>query len=303
MWNANIRPHDIFKLIEAHSFWADVWVAWSKMTREEPTHEKYIPTQQLWLNSAIKIKNKPIYWKKWIDLNVMYIQDLCEHGSLMTYNQIRQKYGDSVNYLEYRSIIAANPKDWKNSLDQKENQQKTRLERYMEHKSIVKMVYHELNASPLLLKPILMKWGKQNLNFTVSCERLTWEINKIKKITNYVKLRSFQYRLLCCAIITNTHLFKFKIKSTNLCTFCDIEEESYEHLFFSCQCVRRFWNQILEWLSIDSSQFTFETVLYNDVKPNPNFVENSIVLQAKHYIYKQRCAEESLNFVYYKNCV
>ena len=42
----------------------------------------------------------------------------------------------------------------------------------------------------------------------------------IKIITNYVKLRSFQYRMLCNAIVTNKLLYKWKIIESENCTFC-----------------------------------------------------------------------------------
>ena len=52
------------------------------------------------------------------------------------------------------------------------------------------------------------------------------------------KLRSFQYRLMFRAIITNKQLFIWKISETQTCSFGCKEIESYEHLFVNCVIVK-----------------------------------------------------------------
>jgi len=51
------------------------------------------------------------------------------------------------------------------------------------------------------------------------------------------KLRSFQTKLNCRAIVTNRQLHDFEIKSTDKCDFCGETTETLVHLFCSCKCV------------------------------------------------------------------
>lgn len=48
-------------------------------------------------------------------------------------------------------------------------------------------------------------------------------------ITNVPKYRSFQYRLMSQAIITNVHLYRWKKRGMNVCSFCGLEKETYVH--------------------------------------------------------------------------
>ena len=56
-------------------------------------------------------------------------------------------------------------------------------------------------------------------------------------------LRDFQFRLLHGIVYVNYHLHMFKIISDNLCSFCQKEEETYEHIFYTCEFARKVWEQ------------------------------------------------------------
>ena len=60
------------------------------------------------------------------------------------------------------------------------------------------------------------------------------------------KLREFQYKILNCIVFTNEKLFRFGITQSPLCTFCQKEDESIEHLLFSCKESCEFWKNWYE---------------------------------------------------------
>ena len=62
------------------------------------------------------------------------------------------------------------------------------------------------------------------------------------------KLREFQYKVLHCIIFTNEKLYRFGIMQSPLCTFCQREDKSIEHLLFSCKESSEFWKHVLSWL-------------------------------------------------------
>ena len=49
----------------------------------------------------------------------------------------------------------------------------------------------------------------------------------IKIISLSTKLRSFLYRLLHFALMTNDKLYEWKVVDSKLCTFCSVEPETY----------------------------------------------------------------------------
>ena len=92
-----------------------------------------------------------------------------------------------------------------------------------------------------------LKW-KQDLNFGGDLREYGIEHINIYRVTNVPKYRSFQYRLLQRAIITNQHLYKWGKKTQNTCTFCDGTEESLVHLFFECPYTYALWIDFKEYI-------------------------------------------------------
>ena len=61
------------------------------------------------------------------------------------------------------------------------------------------------------------------------------------KVSLETKIREFQYKVLNNIVFTNEKLFKIKMTDSPQCTFCKNEIESLEHLFYSCEITRSFW--------------------------------------------------------------
>ena len=87
-----------------------------------------------------------------------------------------------------------------------------------------------------------------------------------RKVTNITKYRSFQYRLLHKAIVTNVHLYKWKLRSSPECEFCELFNKTLEHLFFQCEKVQNLWKEVEKFakeLCPDSvCDFTLEKTIF-----------------------------------------
>ena len=118
-----------------------------------------------------------------------------------------------------------------------------------------------------------------------------WACN-INQITISSKLRSFQYRFLMLGLITNRQLHLYKLRSTDLCTFCDCYPESLTHLFWECQLVKPLWEYVSELIG---KTITTAQMFFVNVNDNPKRVENAIVLITKQFIYKHRCMQNKLS--------
>ena len=70
----------------------------------------------------------------------------------------------------------------------------------------------------------------------------------------YTKQRIFQnievsqYRLLQRALVTNVHLFKWKIRENDLCTFCSLAKETISHVIFQCEVVQNLWTKVFDFI-------------------------------------------------------
>ena len=107
------------------------------------------------------------------------------------------------------------------------------------------------------------------------------------------KLREFQYKVLNCIVFTNEKLFRFGITQSPLCTFCQKEDESIEHLLFSCKESCEFWKHVLSWLrdnDINVGKLKEADLIFGkfDTQDDSTLI-NHILLLGKYYIYSRKC--------------
>ena len=91
-------------------------------------------------------------------------------------------------------------------------------------------------------------------------------------------------------IATNIVLNKTGVTANTQCGFCNDEKDSFEHMFWKCACIRRFWTSletILKEKCETALKFTQNLVLFGteiDIKSDTVF--DLVILQAKQFIYK-----------------
>ena len=59
-------------------------------------------------------------------------------------------------------------------------------------------------------------------------------------------LRAFQYQVILRTLPTNKFLLKCNLKNTDSCSFCELHEETIEHLFWFCPLIKNFWYWLLD---------------------------------------------------------
>jgi len=83
------------------------------------------------------------------------------------------------------------------------------------------------NKMKIKYPQLVVDWKKiYSLPFTVTVE---------------TKIRECQYKILNDIVYTNDKLFRFKMIESPLCSFCQKEDESLEHLLFHCKITKDFW--------------------------------------------------------------
>ena len=75
-------------------------------------------------------------------------------------------------------------------------------------------------------------------------------IYRIPRIATFeTKIRIFQYKLLNDVLYLNKKLFHFGIISQSKCSFCELYDETPQHIFYECTYAQNLWNQLRSYLS------------------------------------------------------
>ena len=172
-----------------------------------------------------------------------------------------------------------------------------KFQKYMAADKNVKFVYHEINKDRQdhYIAKNDNKWA-QELNGEDILETIE-AVRRIKHTTEVVKLRSFQYRIVHHAIVTNRQLWHWKIVDSQKCTLCQQDIEHIKHLFYECPEAQKLWDtakEVCKQMSDVSTEmdFSYGAIINNALVPDANNVVNTVCLIVKQYIYRQRCKKE-----------
>ena len=279
-------------------FWNDVLKAWSHYVSK---FELKVENQIIWCNCYISVQNKPIMWKKCFESGLIYVHQLCENNSVSNYDSLRNRY--SITIMQYNSLITAIPKHWLEHLT--EQNLVFPLQPHIYHlakyeANLCGKVYKKLQQDVTFNQNKALKWSME-VGCMIDSKDLNKKVKNMYLITNVPKLRSFQYRVLARAIVTNVQLEKWKILQSRTCSFCDIADETLIHLMYECNYVQEFWKTLSDYVSnrfkCKNITLSYEAIIFNEFVENPKHVINAIGLVAKQYIYRQRCIKKDLNMV------
>ena len=286
IWEANMKVQDVERHIEIDSFWRDVMIVWSRYYSREPSSLEEVRDQILWYNSYIKIDKEIVFHQLLSEVGIYRIADILHpNNEFRTLNEIEEQTHSKVPFTFYWGLIAAIPKAWKDILKgnglEDPNVEGLAISQIVESKKSVALLYREINANQKVIEEYVNRWHK--VGVSLDNDDLLRAFLRINKLSNVVKLRSFQYRMLVGAITMNTHLYYYGIKDSKSCSFCDGEEETLNHLFY--QCNKR--KSLIEWLEQTSSDHvTFKNVLLSQLGNNRL---NTFSLFMKYHIYSYRC--------------
>ena len=287
IWDVQINSVHISQMFPKDTFWYYVLKDWCKLNTVEPMNASEVKNQVLWYNSKICIDGKPIVFWELHNAGVNYVGNLWRNGSFKPIDEIEREYGVKMIMTQYFGLISAIPRDWVNQLKGNINDDNHVSKKLVEKLTgrTVNIAYRMICSQTQPLKNIVEKWRKEHLN--INYDLFLGSVRKISSFTICVKLRSFQYKFLMRAILTNVRLIYFKIKDTDKCDFCKDERETVKHLFYECRRVQELWNEVKHITGIDG--ITYEKIVMNNFHKNPKKVENTIGLVTKFYIYGTKC--------------
>ena len=116
---------------------------------------------------------------------------------------------------------------------------------------------------------------------------------QLHNLTQVVKLKDFQYRLLCGKIFTNDILVKWKKVASNICNICGKDKQTIVHLIVYCEYSCKIWQSLQEWFP--EVEFTKINIMCNTVHSNNKHILNLITLITKQFIFRCKCMNTTPN--------
>ena len=107
IFDCNLKSEDVYTLNIQNRFWEDMLKAWCDYNYNDGI-EIDCP---IWLNSQIRIENKPFFWKKAYDRGLFRVSQLYERNMLISAKSAWENF--SLTVMEYNALITAIPQKTK----------------------------------------------------------------------------------------------------------------------------------------------------------------------------------------------
>ncbi|XP_063408202.1 uncharacterized protein LOC134691566 [Mytilus trossulus] len=202
---------------EFNPFWQNVISSYASLCEPLTTAPSDILSQPLFLNENIMIDGKTAFYKRWIQNNVFFINDLIqENGEFYNYDGFIRNYNIKTTFLEFYGLILALPKEWKNIIHSqvfiKLNIVSHKIVTAIKtvdkvSKHLYKFFLEKIKETPSRIQE---KW-KIKLGIDIVAEEWNYFFSLPLLITEDPTLRAFQYRLLHRILGTNILLMKYEI--------------------------------------------------------------------------------------------
>ena len=168
----------------------------------------------------------------------------------------------------------------------------------LKSKHVNKLLYAIQLNSMKSSRKFRKKWEDQFQNIQW---KKVYTTNLRSKISS--KLRNFQYKFLTRTIPINKWLYKCKLVSSSMCDFCNMYTESLNHLFWECHVVQEFWRDLKIFRATKSFNinFNYENISFGILdNVHSCYTKNFIVLNAKYFIFINKCNKSTPVFSNYK---
>ena len=270
-------------------FWVDVLKHLKKLWYHcKPETFNDFASECIFYNKHITRDGKVVNIRNWSDKGIYRVGQLLNEGVFLSLDQFKQRYNICVDFLTYEGIIKA-IKCFQNKLGLEAEKD------FILGDSIVwkivstglpKNIYTCLIKKDLVLNCIA-KWSLSCAS-AISKKHIFLKITKITRDTN---LKWFQYRLIHRLLPTQRFLYLRKITNSPICTFCNKEEQTIEHLFWDCNITNNYWSQIEVWMKSSfpncvNLNFSKQSILlgYADNSKTDKVID-LLILLAKFHIY------------------
>ena len=264
------------------------------------THEQIARTV-IWNNKFVNIEGKSIFNGKLVRQGIVRVFDLVtKQNRFVGINNILEANLSPIDMFELMSIADALPLNWRQSIKENNNILNTAVSSDLQSqiglyilgskvliskvssKSISKELRSKVTASPTVQAKYTELFENDNLEWN--------EIYSLPfKVALDTRSREFQYRILNRYLVTNSFLQKIGKIDSSMCSFCNAEAESLEHLFLSCPIINPLWANLIVWCNSKNIQIKslsdVDKMFGIWTRKEDTLILNHLILITKQYIY------------------
>ena len=240
-------------------FYKDLIETWLNAKKRETQKIKTyvdIRKQIIWGNEEIKLFNKSLIFKAWIDSGISFINDIINENGDIAENVIYEKLINKRNWIsEMTSLKQAIPNSWKVLL-KSESSRKSKVKTNLSLKlrlakgtcikleNITNKIMHKEFVQHKFSNPYVHTYWNSYFNKIIIWENV---YNFLHKLDDN-RIKQFKFKLIHKIVPSKQIRFVWKISSNPNCNFCN-EIENYQHLFIDCNQNNTFWQKITNLLT------------------------------------------------------
>ena len=254
LFAGNLNRHDTLKTISVKDpFLQEIVQIWSEVNFENQikTKQQFLELP-IWHNSLIRINHNPVYYKHIFLQGISKVSHLMKDSrTFLSLPDFSNTYNIRIEPLKYFGLISALRYLYNSNFSGNESKDPVTsdsfLEAFSKSNKMNRVVYGKLITtkctSPVKTQ---LKWNDR-IVLNEGCTA-DWKSAYClaAKCTKSTKLINFQYRLLHRILPTNLFLAKIKIEQDPNCSFCHNHHENLIRLFWDCEIVSGFWENMTE---------------------------------------------------------
>ena len=276
-------------------FYIDLLCAWCEIRYIEVTDIPDIGNEILWFNSNFKFKREVLFFKKWFEHDIVFVNQLSHNYCWKSTASVHQML-DCKSLLidfEFLKLKKAIPNEWlRKGIEA--NTKVIEEDYYVIRNDTVKLMNmktKDFYTNLVKLKksgPSILQYWQYKLGLPPDFEWIHVLQFKLKYL-KHNKIKQFNFKMLHNLLPFKMNLCRWKLSTDTSCMFCEAEE-TFDHIMLHCLHVSNFWIKVSEFL-----QSSFRTNLLINKKvlfighqiQDKNFsLINMIIIFAQFAIYK-----------------
>lgn len=286
----NCKEKDMSKILNMRipQFYQDVLRSWTLLQKENQYGVKVNENHIIWGNNQIRYKGEVLYFKKWINANIIYLKDIISDNRFINLKELENKVQCPKNFFNIYTLLTSIPEEWKRDIENKKvcklkNKSNTVFTINNKAKYIceiqTKEIYKLLNNG-VVENTCIKYWDKHSIGRnTCTPWKSIFRFKLCNRIFN--KIGHFQYNVLNNLICCRRNLFIWKLSPSSICNICKEYVDNYEHFFVNCNYNNTFWKHFSDYMkhlhqgeqfsitldkiicgwNIDKKKYTFANIL------------------------------------------
>ena len=292
-------------LIGLPRFYSDLIKAWHNLDNDYtnlPIKDSIrVKSHIIWGNDLIMHNGKTLYFKHWIDSDIIYINDLINNDGIFSTAYILDKLKNKHNWIaELFIIFKSIPKKCFALLKANnmpiEISTRLRTSCIYVNKKRVNIMYWQSKyiyvhvVKKFTVVPIIQNRWAQELTTSPKWDD-TWTMKTIFEKER--KLAEFNYKLLYRIIATKSNLYKWNKTNSPICFECSTSDD-YLHAFIACPLSNRFWDRFERFIisnDIPCPKISLKIIVLGYKPDNQNVLNvmlNRMISLASFTLYRSR---------------